>query len=89
MWLRGNKDGVGRWYVCWGAKGESYNVELYQTLNGLVKWMINKAFRDIPVHRIGRMVITEEGPVEKEIWSSREEFFKWAKPLVGFEVPDV
>lgn len=87
MWLRGSKGGVGRWYVCWGLKGESYNVELYVTLNGLAKWMINKVYRDIPVLRIGRMVITEDGPVEKEHWGSRGEFLEWVKPLVTFEIP--
>ena len=85
MWLRGSKSGVHRWYVCWGAKGQSYNIELYQTLNGLVKWVINN---EVPVHRIGELVITEEGPVEKDHWS-REELLKWAKPLVGFSIPDV
>lgn len=84
MWLRGGKNGVGRWYVYWGAKGGPYNVELYQDLNWLVKWVISNA---VPVYRIGRMVITEEGPAEKEHWDSREEFLQWAKPLVGFEIP--
>lgn len=88
MWLRGSKSGVGRWYVCWGLKGAGYNVELYQTLTGLIKWMINKTYGDVPVLRVGRMVITEEGPVEKESWSSREEFLKWAKPIAGFKIPD-
>ena len=87
MWLRGGKSGVGRWYVCWGLKGESYNADVYQTLNGLVKWMINKVYREVPVLRIGRMIITEEGPVEKEHWDSREEFLQWAKPLIGLEIP--
>jgi len=85
MWLR--KNGVGRWYVCWGVKGDSYNVELYQTLNWLTKWMIDKTYHNLPVLRIGRMVITEEGPVEKEHWSSREEFLEWAKTLVP--IPDI
>ena len=82
MWLRGDKGGVGRWYVCWGLKGESYNVELYHTLNGLVKWMTNVVYASVPVLRVGRMVITEEGPVEKEHWDTRAEFLEWAKPLV-------
>jgi len=89
MWLRGSKTGVHRWYVCWGRKGETYNVDLYQTLNGLTKWMINEVYRDVPVLRIGTLLITEEGVVEKDTWPSREEFLKWAKPLVGFEIPDV
>jgi len=87
MWFKGNKFGVAIFYVCWGAKGASYNVEAYQTLNGLVKWAINEIYREMPVHRIGRIVFTEEGPVEKETWSSREEFLEWARPLVGFEIP--
>jgi len=86
MWLRGSKSGVGRWYVCWGRKGECYNVELYQTLSGLVKWMINKTYLEVPVLRVGRMVITEEGPVEEETWASREQFMEWAKPMVGFPI---
>lgn len=89
MWLKGTKNGVGRWYVCWGLKGESFNVELYQTLNGLVKWMIQPTYRNVPVFRIGRMEITAEGPAEKEHWTSREEFLEWAKPLIGFKFPEV
>lgn len=89
MWLKGSKNGVGRWYVCWGVKDAYYNVELYQTLNGLVKWLIRKTYLGLPVLRIGRMVITEAGPVEKETWPSREEFLEWARPLVGFKIPDM
>lgn len=40
----------------------------------------------MPVDCVGRMVITEEGPVEKEHWDSREAFLKWVKPLVAFEL---
>ncbi len=81
MWLRGSKNGVSRWYVCWGVKGVSYNVELYQTLNGLVKSLLTNAYSELPIHRIGRMVITEEGPVETHFWPSREQFLKWAESL--------
>lgn len=84
MWLKGSKSGVGRWYVCWGRKGEIYNVELYQTLNGLINWMLKKVYSEVPVLRVGRLVITEEGPVEKESWPSREEFLKWAKRLGAY-----
>ena len=76
MWVRGTKYGVGIWYICWGAKGASYNAELYATPYGVRKWLTGGAMRNVPIHRIGRMVITEEGPVEKEYWSSREEFLK-------------
>lgn len=89
MWFKGNKSGVAIFYVCWGAKGASYNVEAYQTLNGLVKWIIGKAMSEMPVHRIGMMVITETGPVEKGHWTSRKKFLQWAKPLVGFEIPEI
>lgn len=87
MWFKGNKKGVAIFYALWGKKGASYNFEGYQTLNGLVKWMIRESMRDIPIHRIGRIVITEEGLVEMEHWFSREEFLKWARPLVGFKIP--
>jgi len=74
MWFRGTKDGVGIWYICWGKA--SYNAELYATPYGVRKWLVSEVMRNIPIHRIGRMVITEDGPVEKEHWSSREEFLK-------------
>ena len=81
MWFKGKVI----FYVCWGAK--TYHVEAYQTLNGLAKWIMGEAMSEVPVHRIGRLVFTEEGPVEKEHWSSRKEFLEWARPLVGFKIP--
>ncbi|MBA7705278.1 hypothetical protein ES703_114104 [subsurface metagenome] len=87
MWIKGHKNGVGFWYVLWGAKGASYDMEVYQTLNGLVNWMRREAYREMPVLRVGRMVVTEEGFVEKECWASREEFIEWARPLVPFPLP--
>lgn len=86
MWLKGSKSGVGRWYVCWGVKDISYNVELYQTLNGLAKWVSGTS--DIAILRIGRWLITEAGLVETEHWSTKKEFLEWAKPLIGFKLPD-
>lgn len=87
MWFRGDKAGVPFWYVYWGAWEGSKNIEAYMTLNGLVKWVINDAYREVPVYRLGRVVFTEEGPEEKESWTRREEFLEWARPLVGFEIP--
>ena len=86
MWISGNKYCVSFWYVCWGAKGQSYNLDLYKTLNGLARWFANPADRDVPVHRVGRMEINGDGPVEKDLWRSREEFIEYAKPLVGFKL---
>lgn len=89
MWFKGGKTGVSIWYVCWGREGVTHNVEGYSTLNGLAKWFANKAYRAVPVLRVGRMVISKGGIEEKDIWESREEFVKWAKPLVAFSLPDV
>lgn len=87
MWIKGHENGVGFWYVLWGAKGASYNMEVYQTFNGLANWFRKGAYRDIPVHRIGRMVVTEEGFAEKEHWINREQFIEWARPLAPFPLP--
>lgn len=87
MWIKGHKHGVGFWYVLWGLKGEAYNMDVYLTFNGLANWMRKEVYRDIPVLRVGRMVITEEGFVEKEHWTSREEFVEWARPLAPFPLP--
>ena len=87
MWFRGNKSGVQVFFVCWGAKGGPYNIEAYQTLNGLAKWMMNETYREVPVHHIGRLVFTDKAAVVKETWETREEFLEWARPLVGFEIP--
>ena len=90
MWIKGQKNGVGFWYVLWGQKGKVYNMEVYLTLNGLANWFRKDAYRDIPVLRIGRMVVTEKGfaEQEREQWTSRKEFLEWAKPLVGFPIPE-
>ena len=89
MWFKGGKNGVGMWYVCWGREDACFNLEGYQTLNGLAKWFAKKAYREVPVLRVGRIEITKDGVEEKEHWESREEFLKWAKPLVAFSLPDV
>lgn len=89
MWFRGGKDGVSIWYVCWGREDVELNVEEYKTLNGLAKWFANEAYREVPVQRAGRVVISKDGVEEKDHWDSREEFLKWAKPLVAFTLPDV
>lgn len=88
MWIRGNKNGVGFWYVLWGREGIDYILEVYHTLNGLANWMRNEAYKGLPVQRIGRMVVTKEGFAEKEHWDSREEFIEFAKPLVPFKFPE-
>ena len=74
MLFRGTKYGVGIWYICWGVKGCEYNAELYATPYGVRKWLTGIGMGAVPVHRIGRIVITEDGPVEKEHWDSLEEF---------------
>lgn len=88
MWFKGGKTGVCIWYVCWGREGTSFNLEGYQTLNGLAKWFAKEAYKGVPVLRVGRMIISKDGVEEKDHWDSREEFLKWAKPLVGFKLPD-
>lgn len=85
MWIKGHKNGVGFWYVLWGRKGTTYGMEVYLKLNGLAKWFRREVYMNVPVLRIGRMVVTEEGFVEKEHWTSREEFLKWA--IGEFPIP--
>jgi len=89
MFIEGTTSGVGFWYVCWGLQGESYYMNTYLKLNGLAKWFASEAYKGVPVLRVGRIVITEKGVEEKEHWESREEFLKWAKPLVPFSLPEV
>ena len=89
MWFKGGKNAVCIWYVCWGRKDATCNVEGYQTLNGLAKWFTKKDYRGVPVLRVGRLVFTGEGVEEEEHWESREEFLKWAKTVVAFTLPDV
>ncbi len=89
MWFKGGKTGVSIWYVCWGLEGESFNLEGYQTLNGLAKWFTKEAYKEVPVLRAGQMIIRKDGIEDKLQWQSREEFLKWAKPLVAFSLPDV
>jgi len=88
MWFKGGKNEVCIWYVCWGREGATCNVEGYHTLNGLAKWFTKGAFSEVPILRVGRMTISRAGIEEKEHWESREEFLKWAKPLVGFPLPN-
>lgn len=87
MWIKGHKNGVGFWYVLWGREGTTYNLEVYHTLNGLANWMRKEVYKNVPVQRVGRMVVTKEGFTEKEHWDSREEFIEFAKPLVPFSFP--
>jgi len=89
MWFKGGPNEVSIWYVCWGSKDATCNVEAYQTLSGLARWFTKKAYFEFPVQRVGRMVISKAGVEEKEHWESREEFLKMAKKIVGFSLPDV
>lgn len=89
MWFKGGKNAVSIWYVCWGRKDATCHFEGYQTLNGLAHWFAKEAYKEVPVQRVGQMVISKDGIEEKLHWESREEFLKWAKPLVGFKLPDV
>ena len=89
MWFKGGKDQVSIWYVCWGLEGASFNLEGYQTLNGLAKWFTKEAYKEVPVLRVGRMEISKEGVVEAEHWDSREEFLRWASRVVSFTLPEV
>jgi len=84
VWIKGHASGVGFWYVLWGRKGATFNLEVYHTFNGLANWMRKEVYKEVPVLRVGRMVVTEEGFAEKEHWDSREEFIEYARPLVPF-----
>lgn len=88
MWIKGYQTGVGFWYVLRGKEETSYNLEVYRTFNGLANWMRKEVYKDVPVQRIGRMVVTREGFAEKEHWDSREEFIEYAKSLVTFTFPE-
>lgn len=72
MLFSGTKFGVGVWFILWGGPEIGYNAELYKSLNGVKNWL--QAFRDVPVVRIGRAVLSESGWEEKECWRTREEF---------------
>lgn len=74
MWFRGTESGVGVWFVLWGRPDIGYSAEFWKTPYGLRNWLTNSAFRDLPVVRLGRVVITESGWEEKEVWRTREEF---------------
>ena len=68
MWFKGGKNAVCIWYVCWGRQDATCNVEGYKTLNGLAKWFANAAYREVPIQRVGRMIISKEGIEEKDTW---------------------
>lgn len=74
MWFRGTKFGVGIWFVLWGKADTGYNADFYKTSNGLRNWLLEPAFRNLPIVRIGRVVLTQAGWEEKELWRTREEF---------------
>lgn len=74
MWFRGTMSGVGIWFILWGKPDTGYNAEFYKTPNGVRNWLIHPAFREVPVVRIGRVVLSEMGWEEKEVWRTREEF---------------
>lgn len=74
MWFRGTRSGVGIWFVLWGKPDTGYNAELYKTPYGLRNWLMNPAFQNVPVVRLGRVVLSERGWEEKECWKTREEF---------------
>ena len=89
MLFKGTKYAVAIFYVCWGREGATVNVEAYHTLNGLAKWFAKEAYKKVPVLHVGRIIISKDGVEEKETWETREEFLKWAKPLVPFPLPEV
>lgn len=74
MWFRGTKTGVGIWFVLWGKPDTGYNAELYKTAYGLRNWLLNPAFQNLPIVRIARVVLSEMGWQEKEVWRTRKEF---------------
>lgn len=74
MWFRGTKSGVGVWFILWGKPDTGYNAELFKTPFGVRHWLITPAFQAVPVVRIGRVVLSESGWEEKEVWNTREEF---------------
>lgn len=76
MWFRGTKSGVGVWFVLWGRADIGYNAEFYKTPYGLRNWLTSSAYKDVPVVRVGRAVLSPNGWEEKECWESREEFLE-------------
>lgn len=84
MWIQGNTSRVIMWYACWSAPGGSYNLEIYKTPTGLKGWCEQPAYANIPIHRLGRVVITENGPYEDISWDTREEFLNWRSRGTGF-----
>jgi len=75
MWFRGTKTGVAVWSILWGKPDTGYNAEFYKTPYGIRKWLTNPVFRDVPVVRVSRVELSENGWEEKEHWT-KEEFLE-------------
>lgn len=75
MWFRGTKNGVSVWFILWGMSDLGYNAELYKTAYGVRQFLTNPVYRNLPVVRVGRAVLSESGLEEKEHWT-KEEFLE-------------
>lgn len=77
MLVQGSKTGASIWFVLWGRKETIFNLNLYKTSMGLKRWATGEEWSAVPVVRMGRIEVTEAGPVEQETWHSREDFLNW------------
>ena len=77
MLVQGTRTGASIWFVLWGRKETVINMNLYKTSMGLKGWVTGGEWSDVPIVRLGRIEITEDGPVERDTWKSRESFLKW------------
>jgi hypothetical protein len=65
---------VAIWFVFWGQKGTVFNADLYMTAAGLKEGITKGPGKDVPIVRLGKIECTENGPVEKIYWVTREAF---------------
>lgn len=75
MWFVGTNTGVSFWFILWGRKETIFALEIFKRSTGVKKWLSNK--ERLAAVRIGRIEVTEAGPIERECWNSEEEFLKW------------
>lgn len=72
MLVHGTKTGASIWFILWGRKETVLNMSIYTTPGGLKSWVTGEEWQDIPVVRLGKIELTETGPVEKIFWTTRE-----------------
>ena len=74
MLIQGRKTGASVWFVLWGSKETVINMNLYKTSAGLKRWVTGEEWQEVPVIRLGKIDLSDEGPVEKIYWTTREAF---------------